>query len=167
MEYKCTCQILQQSLQNGDSTVNGFTSESDEEEIVEIKAKAKGNKKRRNQRVIALGSDSESELDTFGKLSETEEDWQDTRKPRAKPRATKGKQPSKSEDVKLPEQPAPVQQETSETAQTCVTCNEKFPSKNKLFTHLKKTNHGVYIPKAGKSKDQPQRKADKASKKKA
>ncbi|XP_055310228.1 dnaJ homolog subfamily C member 21 [Sitodiplosis mosellana] len=29
----------------------------------------------------------------------------------------------------------------------CVTCSSKFDSKNKLFAHLKKTNHGVYIPK--------------------
>lgn len=31
---------------------------------------------------------------------------------------------------------------------TCVTCKLVFDSKNKLFAHLKKTNHGVYIPKA-------------------
>lgn len=31
---------------------------------------------------------------------------------------------------------------------TCVTCHSIFQSKNKLFTHLKKTNHGVYIPKS-------------------
>lgn len=30
---------------------------------------------------------------------------------------------------------------------TCVTCQSTFDSKNKLFNHLKKTNHGVYIPK--------------------
>lgn len=30
---------------------------------------------------------------------------------------------------------------------TCVTCSSTFDSKNKLFTHLKKTNHGVYIRK--------------------
>lgn len=30
---------------------------------------------------------------------------------------------------------------------TCVTCNSVFDSKNKLFNHLKKANHGVYLPK--------------------
>uniref|UniRef100_A0A1I8QDJ3 DnaJ homolog subfamily C member 21 n=1 Tax=Stomoxys calcitrans TaxID=35570 RepID=A0A1I8QDJ3_STOCA len=34
----------------------------------------------------------------------------------------------------------------------CVTCKSSFDSKNKLFSHLKLTNHGVYIPKA-KTKD--------------
>lgn len=28
----------------------------------------------------------------------------------------------------------------------CVTCQSQFPSKNKLFDHLKKTGHSVYIP---------------------
>lgn len=36
-------------------------------------------------------------------------------------------------------------------AHTCVTCKSEFDSKNKLFTHLKKTNHGVYLPKANTS----------------
>lgn len=37
--------------------------------------------------------------------------------------------------------------ESIDTTHTCVTCQSTFDSKNKLFTHLKKTNHGVYIPK--------------------
>lgn len=36
---------------------------------------------------------------------------------------------------------------TADVNHTCVTCNSSFDSKNKLFTHLKKTNHGVYLPK--------------------
>ena len=30
----------------------------------------------------------------------------------------------------------------------CVTCHSEFPSKNKLFDHLKKTGHSVYVPHA-------------------
>ena len=42
----------------------------------------------------------------------------------------------------------------SETTQLiCVTCKSKFESKNKLFSHLKLTNHGVYIPKAKAAND--------------
>lgn len=33
-----------------------------------------------------------------------------------------------------------------DTDHNCVTCKSNFPSKNKLFDHLKKTGHGVYIP---------------------
>lgn len=32
------------------------------------------------------------------------------------------------------------------TSTVCVTCQSQFPSKNKLFDHLKKTGHSVYIP---------------------
>ncbi|XP_055374324.1 dnaJ homolog subfamily C member 21 [Condylostylus longicornis] len=34
-----------------------------------------------------------------------------------------------------------------DTNHVCVTCKAVFQSKNKLFNHLKETNHGVYIPK--------------------
>ncbi|CAG9813778.1 unnamed protein product [Phaedon cochleariae] len=33
-----------------------------------------------------------------------------------------------------------------DTDHNCVTCKSNFTSKNKLFDHLKKTGHGVYIP---------------------
>lgn len=36
--------------------------------------------------------------------------------------------------------------EMSDLAHCCVTCKVEFPSKNKLFEHLKKTGHSVYIP---------------------
>lgn len=43
----------------------------------------------------------------------------------------------------------------SETTQhVCVTCKSKFESKNKLFSHLKLTNHGVYIPKTKVTNDE-------------
>uniref|UniRef100_A0AAG5DER6 DnaJ homolog subfamily C member 21 n=1 Tax=Anopheles atroparvus TaxID=41427 RepID=A0AAG5DER6_ANOAO len=39
-----------------------------------------------------------------------------------------------------------------QTDHSCVTCKEKFSSKNKLFDHLKKTGHSVYIDKLKASK---------------
>ena len=42
--------------------------------------------------------------------------------------------------------------EVSDLAHCCVTCKVEFPSKNKLFEHLKKTGHSVYIPNSMKSK---------------
>lgn len=44
---------------------------------------------------------------------------------------------------------------TTDIDHTCVTCSAKFDSKNKLFGHLKKTNHGVYIPKSTTADDKP------------
>lgn len=43
--------------------------------------------------------------------------------------------------------PAETNQNVVDTNHTCVTCSSEFDSKNKLFAHLKKTKHGVYIPK--------------------
>lgn len=35
---------------------------------------------------------------------------------------------------------------------SCVTCKQQFPTKNKLFDHLKKTGHSVFIPSLAKTK---------------
>merc|ERR1712083_1066294 len=32
---------------------------------------------------------------------------------------------------------------------TCAQCNGNFPSKNKLYAHLKDTGHAVFVPKSG------------------
>ncbi|CAL7945981.1 unnamed protein product [Xylocopa violacea] len=42
--------------------------------------------------------------------------------------------------------------EVSDLTHCCVTCKNEFPSKNKLFEHLKKTGHSVYIPNSMKNK---------------
>ncbi|KOX70672.1 DnaJ like protein subfamily C member 21 [Melipona quadrifasciata] len=42
--------------------------------------------------------------------------------------------------------------EMSDLAHCCVTCKVEFSSKNKLFEHLKKTGHSVYIPGSMKNK---------------
>ncbi|XP_017757637.1 PREDICTED: dnaJ homolog subfamily C member 21 [Eufriesea mexicana] len=42
--------------------------------------------------------------------------------------------------------------EASNLAHRCITCKVDFPSKNKLFEHLKKTGHSVYIPNSIKNK---------------
>lgn len=57
--------------------------------------------------------------------------------------------PAPTEPVpKAAAQPALSGDEATATLHTCVTCKLSFDSKNKLFAHLKKTNHGVYIPKS-------------------
>lgn len=51
--------------------------------------------------------------------------------------------------------------EVSNLEHCCVTCKAEFPSKNKLFEHLKKTGHSVYIPDSIKSKRKNQEKSSK------
>lgn len=58
----------------------------------------------------------------------------------------RGKKTSKSEDA--------VDQDVEHN---CVICKQEFPSKNKLFEHLKKTGHSVYIPAVEKVKKSVER----------
>lgn len=52
--------------------------------------------------------------------------------------------------------------DTDDLAHRCVSCSFEFPSKNKLFEHLKKTGHSVYIPELRTKRNQE--KKEKASK---
>lgn len=59
-----------------------------------------------------------------------------------KPKPASSPEPAKSVSAAL------NAEEATTSLHTCVTCKLSFDSKNKLFAHLKKTNHGVYIPKS-------------------
>lgn len=54
--------------------------------------------------------------------------------------------------LKTSEPPPSDEEGPQQTDHSCVTCKEKFSSKNKLFDHLKKTGHSVYIDKLKESK---------------
>lgn len=52
--------------------------------------------------------------------------------------------------------------EISDLTHCCITCKIEFPSKNKLFEHLKKTGHSVYIPNSIKNKKNQEEKSSKS-----
>lgn len=138
-------------------------SEKDEPEPVK---KLKGKKsKKKNKKVMNYSSESDAEIEEKveeetpvieAKLVEPDEDdWSSGKK--SKKVKSKGK--SKSELIKIAE-PEPKKDEVqvkqptiSESSDVdclssehnCATCKATFPSKNKLFTHLKKTNHSIYL----------------------
>lgn len=139
--------------------------------------KSKKSKKRNTQHKITVVTDSEPELDdvkstladvTIGGVSDGEKDaWSDdgakkkkkTKNKKANKKSTateiesmptkptNSKKANKSNNTKSKSQP---DNSTTDVDHTCVTCSSTFDSKNKLFAHLKKTNHGVYIPKTSK-----------------
>lgn len=95
--------------------------------------------------------------------SEDEIDWTSNKKgkklkTKLKPKNEKSKlsepvgEPVKVEEVpkKIETSEEPI--DDSETENRCATCCETFPSKNKLFNHLKKTNHSIYLGQEVKSK---------------
>lgn len=96
---------------------------------------------------------SEDDDDDWGAASTSKSK---TSKGKAKSTTVSSKKPKKvkKESAAKPATADPVdsddQEDSSEVIDVnhkCVTCAEQFSSKNKLFMHLKKTNHGVYLPK--------------------
>ncbi|KMY96488.1 dnaJ homolog subfamily C member 21 [Drosophila simulans] len=134
------------------------------EEESSLAKRSKKNKKARKSAVKqaqAEGSDEPDEpIEQKAIKSESEdEDWSKGKKASKKSKSKK----TTTKKVKLLEQTVsePNTQEATvapksgdedldptKPQHTCVTCRLVFDSKNKLFAHLKKTNHGVYIPKA-------------------
>ncbi|XP_033152039.1 dnaJ homolog subfamily C member 21 [Drosophila mauritiana] len=134
------------------------------EEESSLAKRSKKNKKARKSAVKqaqAEGSDEPDEpIEQKAIKSESEdEDWSKGKKASKKSKSKK----TTTRKVKLLEQTVsePNTQEATvapksgdedldptKPQHTCVTCRLVFDSKNKLFAHLKKTNHGVYIPKA-------------------
>ena len=148
---------------------------SDEQEVeAEPVKKAKGKKSKKKSKKVFNYDDSEPEeaedsadekpekdeiveeipvTTTKPPQSDDEDDWSNSKKPKKVKSKTKQKN-TKSEPEKEPEsEPVQIHQptEAEENENRCATCNELFPSKNKLFSHLKKTNHSIYLAE-GKSK---------------
>lgn len=138
---------------------------SEEDIVIKSSSSKKKNKKQKNiasSGKTAQDFDDEEASNMFlNHLDSDDDDWRGkTQKSKAK---TATKKESKSKKSKSnPVEPTtevaeedPTKIDLSESvgekpfsADTkCVTCKEDFSSKNKLFSHLKKTNHGVYIPK--------------------
>lgn len=138
--------------------------------------KNKNKKESRKSKLPAVINSDDEELDTLTKKTSEievtvaeddhhEDDWNNTNKKAHKKSKNKSKvtkkqtnpnestakveeQPVLPEPVKVQNKPTLSGVESDKSEHICVTCKSKFDSKNKLFSHLKITNHGVYIPKS-------------------
>lgn len=95
----------------------------------------------------------------FGCVSDSNDDWgDDSKKKKKKIRNNKVNKTdglAKSTKKEVTKEPTKKKEKSTksvnngedsvDTDHICVTCNSTFESKNKLFTHLKKTNHSVFI----------------------
>lgn len=153
---------VQESLEVSEDQISFDGVPSEEESS--LAKRTKKNKKARKSAVKqaqAEGSDEPDEpIEKKAIKSESEdEDWSKGKKASKKSKSKK----TTTRKVKLLEQTVsePNTKEATvapksgdedldptKSQHTCVTCRLVFDSKNKLFAHLKKTNHGVYIPKA-------------------
>lgn len=89
------------------------------------KAKRKGNNKSEKEQIVSCKIEEESEI------------MED------KPHRSKKERKNKNDSAQMND---------IDLAHNCLTCKSNFPSKNKLFDHLKKTGHGVYINQNTKNK---------------
>uniref|UniRef100_A0A1Q3F275 DnaJ homolog subfamily C member 21 n=1 Tax=Culex tarsalis TaxID=7177 RepID=A0A1Q3F275_CULTA len=137
---------------------------SEEEEVVKVKSKKGKNKKKPAKRVSTSDEGEEPALDIplpgTSRVEDSDDDWGGSKKSKKGKGKSKDVGTSKAKAVKeVKEEPVKEPQETpaehaKEDAEAtesvdhkCVTCNEKFGSKNKLFNHLKQTGHSVYVDK--------------------
>ena len=145
---------------------NVNNSEEDESEV-ETAKKSKGKKsKKKNKKVInyeisepepepepeLVANDKENLTIESKAVESDEEDWSNSKKAKktkakGKPKSEKSK-PSELEPkevVIVRELTQELDDSTESSEHHCATCKATFQSKNKLFTHLKKTNHSIYL----------------------
>lgn len=148
----------------------------EEEDLSDTKSKSKKSKKKLKKPVEIKSKDDEEEeaavpLDLIPSDSDDDKNWSNSnnkkgKKAKADVNKTKKKKNKATEEIppskveeKAPEQIVVVETSTTkeenyeiiqgeDTTYNCETCNQVFPSKNKLFNHLKATNHSVYLGQA-------------------
>lgn len=156
-----------------DVSVHSDQFVSEEEEIEMIKPKVKKKNKKSKSVIKTDFSSDEVELDIQVSLSDATDDmdFNTNTKVKKKTRKSQGAmseeklQNSSGENTNLIEEKPETKERKqkrdkkskrdiseTDTQLCCVTCNTSFPSKNKLFDHLKKTNHGVALNSKSKKK---------------
>lgn len=157
---------------SGNEVNEAEVGDSNEEELVEDPVKkSKGKKSKKKNKKIVSYEESEYVLEKSGedvkdeavltndvKLVEPDDDWSSSKKPKK----SKTKSRSKADNNKTtpPEleklETLSIDHEASEEGEPnehrCATCNGTFPSNNKLYAHLKKTNHSIYLAEKSISK---------------
>jgi DnaJ homolog subfamily A member 5 len=159
-KYKENCEEALASLEIDEDI------EDDDQPEPEKKSKAKKSKKKNKKafqtsselKTEDIASDHSIDEDQYHLNMvhlEEDDDWSNgkksVKKTKAKPTKTKNEKPvvlQTTEKVEPdPVQPAECKEDEVPNSEdlSCATCHEKFPSKNKLFNHLKKTNHSIYL----------------------
>lgn len=167
-------ECYQKSVNNDLDSNAELNSEDEKEKEAEPTKKAKGKKsKKKNKKTVNYESDEvheevkadadvEESLTSEARVvqSDDDDDWTNSKKSKkvkSKVKAKNDKSKPDELEVKLEETaaestaPTQVEIDPNNADHHCATCREIFPSKNKLFTHLKKTNHSIFLG-GGKAK---------------
>ncbi|XP_056638977.1 dnaJ homolog subfamily C member 21 isoform X1 [Diorhabda sublineata] len=160
--------MLEEEISQNISENRQISSAESDTECEEIEDTNKNKKKKKKSKVIVI--DEDDELSNYNTTFQTTEDtgFDDSVKKQKK----KNKKDTKTkvskdtfdngdiEEVNSPASENLNMNGTKKKVKTkkvalkqnininncCVTCKLQFPSKNKLFNHLKSTGHGIYIP---------------------
>lgn len=150
---------------------NNHLSEENEEQQDDLasptqsSSKKRGKNKKQNKKKTMLvsriseSSEPEQGSSNIGEINSKKIDnnedfaWDEGSKKSKKGKGKGKAKASASVSKQEPAATAPPQPEKEESTASvtqehkCATCNNNFPSKNKLFNHLKQTGHSVYLPK--------------------
>lgn len=120
---------------------------NDSESDIEIQVKTKKKQKKSKNTIKIINSDHSDLDDDMYQPVQQENGLDVPEKPKKKNRrrANKEKSNTDSNHVEKSNKSTTVEGEI-DTSHCCVCCKAQFPSKNKLFEHLKKTGHSVYLP---------------------
>ncbi|XP_063695606.1 dnaJ homolog subfamily C member 21 [Culicoides brevitarsis] len=138
-------------------------SNNDEEVSPEPKKRGKNKKQKGKKPISRVSESSETEIHEPAITLESKPDddddfaWDDgnkkSKKGKGKGKNTKNvakQEPTTASSApteeKVPQKSQPAASSASQDLK-CATCNNSFPSKNKLFNHLKQSGHSVYLPK--------------------
>lgn len=119
---------------------------NDSEDVQRVEPVKKSKKSKKKNRVIVQSEPEQEseEIESVTQPESVEEKTEVVEKPRKSAKAKRLKKTEQSNSAVTTADSKPLDIDTSHV---CVTCKSTFDSKNKLFAHLKKTNHGVYLPK--------------------
>lgn len=133
-----------EGIENVAEHINANDSNNSDDDVRSMEPTKKSKKsKKKNRSVVTTVPDPVEEIENVVEPESDNEKSEVVGKPRKSAKAKRLKRSEQSTNaVRVTESTADI-----DTAHVCVTCKSNFDSKNKLFTHLKKTNHGVYIPK--------------------
>uniref|UniRef100_A0A336LIR3 DnaJ homolog subfamily C member 21 n=1 Tax=Culicoides sonorensis TaxID=179676 RepID=A0A336LIR3_CULSO len=147
---------------NGHNSMPEEPTESDSLPNSKKRDKSKKQNKKKTLPVSRVSESSEPDqpISDIGlKVEKNNDDDDDFTWNEGNKKSKKGKGKAKTKTNTTASAPKPEsvvaqkkEEKTSKKSETeehkCVTCNNLFPSKNKLFNHLKQTGHSVYIPKS-------------------
>lgn len=126
------CRVCMKQLKNPTAFQNHEMSKKHRETNRRLQEILLEEQRERQQHAFGLCGDSDGDANPVPDLNEPQS-------------PVEGEKIAKQKAPKKRRKKEKVQEPSEDLTHCCATCKARFPSKNKLFDHLKATNHGVYL----------------------